>query len=536
MTVRVLSEAGSNHVDLDATICIIGAGIAGLFAGRRLAALGHKVVIVESGLRGFDEATHALNDVEDLHGQFTHASVGRYRGLGGSSSQWGGRMVPMTPHDLGERAYIGVKAWPFDVSELEGYRAEIEKVFVVDDGPFEEKVLDQLDPRGRIRRNDSEFTLRYPKWPTFRRCNLAVQFHHEIQTWDRLEIWLGATVSAFDLDTASDALKAVTARDFAGRTLTVRAGQFLFAAGAIETTRLLMQLDRAGGGRVFDGCDALGRYFNDHLGATVGYLKPIDWSTTIRWFGYYFIAATRRNLHIETMPAVQAEDRVPAAFAQVFLMPPERSGLNVVKNVLRGLQRGAIDLHPEDLVYLAKDIWPMAMTGYWRYVRNQLYIPKSMPLSLNVWAEQVPIRQNRILLSDNLDPMGNPIVQVDWRANADDERTFRTCIRRLEGYWARAGLDKVCPVDWSANVRDPQGPVAAAAEDLGHPSGSTRMGLDPAQSVVGPDLHCHHIANAWVASASTFPSMGSANPTYTIIQLALRAADRIAQWLGAPVG
>ena len=57
------------------------------------------------------------------------------------------------------------------------------------------------------------------------------------------------------------------------------------------------------------------------------------------------------------------------------------------------------------------------------------------------------------------------------------------------------------------------------------------MGLDPAESVVGPDLRTHHVQNLSVASASVFPTAGSANPTYTIIQLALRAADAITKRL-----
>lgn len=526
-----MADAAQPHIEAETTVCIVGAGIAGLFAARRLVAQGHRVVIIESGLEGFDKDIHALNAVEDPGGRFSKAMDGRYRGLGGSSSQWGGRMLPMTPHDMGKREYLGLDAWPFDVTELDRYTKEIEEVFAVDSETFEEPILDRLDAHGRIPRSDPDFTLRYPKWPTFRRCNLAVQLRDEIHNRANPEIWLGATVGDLELDAANGALAAVTAKDFGGRTLRVRARAFLFAAGTIEVTRLLLQLDAASQGRAFARCDALGRYFNDHLGSHVGDLNPIDWPATIRWFGYHFIAATRRNLHIETTPAAQEADRAASAFAQVFLIPPERSGLNVVKNVLRGMQRGELDLRPRDIGDFLKDIWPMAMTGYWRYARRQLYIPRDMPLTLNIWAEQTPRRENRVTLSDRLDRLGNPLARVAWGGNEDDERTFRACIKRLAAYWDRAGLSRICPVTWSEAVRDPETRIAAQAEDLGHPAGSTRMGLDPATSVVDPNLRCHHIANAWIASASVFPSMGSANPTYTIIQIALRAADRLSREL-----
>jgi choline dehydrogenase-like flavoprotein len=40
-------------------------------------------------------------------------------------------------------------------------------------------------------------------------------------------------------------------------------------------------------------------------------------------------------------------------------------------------------------------------------------------------------------------------------------------------------------------------------------------------------LRVHRIANLSVASASVFPSSGSANPTFTIMHLAMRAADAL---------
>ncbi len=75
------------------------------------------------------------------------------------------------------------------------------------------------------------------------------------------------------------------------------------------------------------------------------------------------------------------------------------------------------------------------------------------------------------------------------------------------------------------SAADASSPIIDQAEACAHPSGSTRMGTDPAESVVGPDLRCHAIPNVAVASASVFPAAGSANPTFTIMKLALWLAD-----------
>ena len=65
-----------------------------------------------------------------------------------------------------------------------------------------------------------------------------------------------------------------------------------------------------------------------------------------------------------------------------------------------------------------------------------------------------------------------------------------------------------------------------SAIDLAHPAGSTRMGINPRHSVVDPRLRVHRISNLSVASASVFPSSGSANPTLTIMLLAIAARCR----------
>jgi len=58
--------------------------------------------------------------------------------------------------------------------------------------------------------------------------------------------------------------------------------------------------------------------------------------------------------------------------------------------------------------------------------------------------------------------------------------------------------------------------------------GTTRMGEDASKSVVDPHCRVHGYANFFVAGSSVFPTGGGyANPTLTIVALALRLADRL---------
>jgi len=206
---------------------------------------------------------------------------------------------------------------------------------------------------------------------------------------------------------------------------------------------------------------------------------------------------------------------------------PETSSLSVIKKFLRGLQRGALELSKDDMLSLIGS--PAALTNgaLWRFGRNQLYFPPDVELQFNIWIEQLPHRQNRLSLSGKPDALGAPLARIEWRSTEAEEKTFQACISRLETYWQRHNLSRLGELDWLPVIREKSAPVISYACDLLHPSGSTRMGTNPATSVVDASLRTHEVENIFVASASVFPTAGSANPTYTILQLAMYAADTL---------
>ena len=64
-----------------------------------------------------------------------------------------------------------------------------------------------------------------------------------------------------------------------------------------------------------------------------------------------------------------------------------------------------------------------------------------------------------------------------------------------------------------------------------HPLGTARMGRDPRSSVVGPDCQTHDTPGLYVADGSVVPSALGVNPQMTIMALATRAADQLAERL-----
>jgi choline dehydrogenase-like flavoprotein len=66
-----------------------------------------------------------------------------------------------------------------------------------------------------------------------------------------------------------------------------------------------------------------------------------------------------------------------------------------------------------------------------------------------------------------------------------------------------------------------------------HQMGTCRMGADPATSVADPRGELHDTAGVWIGDASAFPTSSGTNPMITIMALAHRTADEIAETAGA---
>jgi choline dehydrogenase-like flavoprotein len=527
MPIYTLAEAQLDQVHRFPSVCIVGAGIAGLLIAVRLARAGQRVIVVESGVESFEERIQELNKIDDPSGYYKRALSGRNREFGGNSKYWGGRLIPMSRHDTSDRPYITSSSWPIPLHELTAYQNEVEQIFGLDDSTYEEELLEQLDPARLFVRRDPDVTCRWAKIPTFSRANLGAALKHEILTHDNVEVWLGATVCNFEVDRTSGRLSSVVAKNFKNHELKVSAREFIFAAGAIESTRLLLLLDAYSDNRPFQGCDALGRYFQEHSKATAGHLVPIDPVKTNRLFGYRFSGLIRRGLYFELTPEAQEADEITSAYAEVALDLPPKSPLEVARRLLRDVQKGHLAIRASDVYKVATNTRYLARSAYWRLMHHQMLIPAGTGLKFEITVEQAPNWNNRISLSPQLDQLGTPMAKLDWRLSILDEHTFWSSIKRFSAYWNRTGFNSICPIAWLDTVGDRSVGFIDIADQRAHPSGSTRMGTDPTKSVVGPNLCCHHIPNLRLVSTSVFPVAGSINPTLTLMQLALRAADNL---------
>ena len=167
--------------------------------------------------------------------------------------------------------------------------------------------------------------------------------------------------------------------------------------------------------------------------------------------------------------------------------------------------------------------------GWWRYWHSQLWIsPRATAIGV-IDIEQETSLANRISLGDSRDIFGVQRARIDWDLSEFDAENFYSTCMSIFSKWTQSDLMNIARLDWRLPEFEQKDMLVAhffnTAKDVFHPSGSTRMGTNGANSVVDGNLKVHGLANLYVASTSVFPSSGSANPTFTLIALSIRLGD-----------
>jgi choline dehydrogenase-like flavoprotein len=483
------------------------------------------VILLESGGWHQHEETHPLNEVVQLGTNYRGATHGRFRCLGGTSTRWGGALIPFLPEDLEARPFLDLPAWPIGFAELCRHVPEIEAIFKVDAASYDEDFVDWFGAAQFVPTGDAHFLPRFAKWPSFPRRNLSNLFKRYLAADSDLQVWLNATAHRFNLENSR--IVSLSARSLSGRRLTVSADAFIVCGGAIESTRLLLYHDRLHNQAIFGKESALGKYFHDHISTAAAQIRPVQIDRLNRMAGFRFAGATMHSLRFELSPAAARKEGVASAFGHISFRTKKATAFESVRKIMHAMQ-GRHRIHGRDLADIFWDLPNLARMAFWRSWYHQLYWPKPADYHVHVVVEQLPYRDNCITLAAKTDIFGVPLAAICWNVYPMERKTLGVYARLFSGFWAQHELDKIGALEW---LFDLDAPIFSAqdASDIFHPGGSTRMGLDRQSAVVDRDLKTFSIDNLWILSTSVFPSGASANPTMMLTLLALRLADHLAK-------
>ena len=133
-------------------------------------------------------------------------------------------------------------------------------------------------------------------------------------------------------------------------------------------------------------------------------------------------------------------------------------------------------------------------------------------------AEMLPSASNRVSLTSEANAAG----------------LFRPSVRCVVGAQDLMNAEMTLRVLGEALIEARKGRVRVNNDAIykqlgggGHIMGTTRMGASPRSSVVDRDCRVHGYQNLFVVGSSVFSNAGYANPTLTIVALALRLAEKL---------
>jgi choline dehydrogenase-like flavoprotein len=477
---------------LEADVCIAGAGAAGMTIAMDLRASGLSVILLESGGVQRDAETQRLSVGRMIGINTWDLRAMRIRALGGTTGHWAGWCRPLMPQDFEQRDYIPNSGWPIRYVDLvPWYRRACETVQI---GPFTWNAAERAKAMGQtLLPLGATVDQRYYQYspPT----RFARVYGGVLEKAEGVRVVMQANVTDIRLDPESGRVSSLKCQTLTGTTFHVHANRYVLALGGIENARLLLASRSQQKAGVANGHDVVGRYFMEHphYYDAVGLVRP----TKIPLVFYTRIPSDLKRADGSAVRIIGA--------------------LGLAADVARRerLLNFSVTFQSDSSI---SNVGPLSHAIVQRLVvrgRGEFRTEE-----LSVRAEQSPIPDSRVRLTEELDALGMPRVALDWRIAPEDDVQMRRGLVILVSELAASGIARGwVPGDASRFVWK-QMPG-------GHHMGTTRMGTDPAVSVVDVNCRAHEVDNLYITGSSVFPTAGDSNPTLTIVALAHRLASTL---------
>ena len=483
-------------------VCVVGSGAAGITTARALAGHGIECVLLEAGGLELEDDTQALYKGKNVGVPYFALHHTRLRYFGGSTNHWTGWCRPLDDIDFESRPWLPYADWPINGQDLAPYAVAAHEILEL--GPLDyaadswsqrtKQPLLPLDPH----------LATTAIWQFSTPTRFLRRYLDEVADSSQIQAYLYANVVDIEPAPRGRRVERVRVKALDGHEIFVYPRVLVLATGAIENARLLLQSTTGHPRGIGNRHDVVGRYFIEHPHANVGVitttLPPEQlalYHDIYRLYEHGPPAAVRGAIAVP--PHVMRRERLlgfSAALEPKVNLPPLGQGLTLgVEQLMRDLQRAGP-------------------------VRQ---------LQLYMRSEQAPNPASRVFLRDERDALGMRRLALDWQLCDRSVASMRRSIEFAAAAVGKAGVGRVYSFFHAPDrVRGSAWPHFAGGH---HHMGTTRMGVDPETSVVNSDCRLHDVENFYVAGSSVFSTGGFANPTLTIVKLALRLVDHLEQRL-----
>ncbi len=145
-------------------------------------------------------------------------------------------------------------------------------------------------------------------------------------------------------------------------------------------------------------------------------------------------------------------------------------------------------------------------------------------LAMHPYGEELPLAENRVRVDGSpVDRYGTPIARIEY-AIGDNERKMAEEMYDTAESILRAAKAEILPFE--------RGALDVPGSAI-HEHGTCRMGADKKRSALNGFCQMHEVNNVFVPDGAAFTTASEKNPTLTILALAWRSSDYLADELRA---
>lgn len=492
-------------------VVIIGSGAGGGTMARALAGRNASVLVLERGdwlpqeKENWDPSAVWRNRQYRTDEEWVNRRGHSFRPfmhytVGGNTKFWGGALLRLRAEDFGAIQYPGgtSPAWPIDYAALEPFYDRAEELYCVrgekgtdpteaDRKPYPQpavphepliaELVDRLAaqgvapfplPLGLLSPGEVGGCLLCDTCNSF---PCLVRAKSDADTCgvtpalesDNVTLWTSSRAERLRTDSSGGRVTGVDVRRRHGDTVHVTAGTVVLAAGAVNSTALLLgSHTRRHPDGLANSSGLVGRNYMAHISTMMEAfhpfrVNPTSFQKTVGINDFYLAGPGRPH----PLGHIQSQGRAHAA---------------IVKAVMPGLPLWAVR------TWIRRGVDWLAMT------------------------EDLPDPDNRVTLASD----GR--IRLDYRQNNMD--AHRQLVAETVRMMRRLGY----PLVLRHRFRH---------ENTTHQCGTMVFGEDPRTSVLDPFCRTHDVENLFVVDASFFPSSAAVNPGLTVIAQALRVADHL---------
>jgi choline dehydrogenase-like flavoprotein len=502
-------------------VCIVGSGAAGLTLAAELAGR-LRILLIEAGDR-----RPPTGDDDWLRGEATGAPFdgfqnGRRRSFGGATKGWAGQCIRLDPIVFEKRDWVPYSGWPFPAATLDPFYDRAEQMLGLHVPYYDARLWE------RFGRPDPGFDPAdvTPRFTVYcRQPDLARAFGWALlRDKPNIDLVLNAAAVHIDLHSAGAGVTGLHVRAAGDRRGHVRARAFVLCGGGIENARLLLVSDKAQPNGIGNANDLVGRFFQDHPSGTTGHIATDNPARLQAQFRKFRGAGLTFWPKLALTDAAQRAGRYLNANALMLFDYAETSALQRAKAVIAAARARQAAGFAREAARVLRHLPELTARGLHTLATGLAPVFPPSRVLLKAHVEQVPDPQNRITLSAERDGFGVRRPRLTWRVHPDELRSLRAVTEAAGAVLQRLGFGTMSVADWlDQDISQTQPHI----EDTYHHAGATRMAATPEFGVVVPDARVFGVDNLYIAGGSVFPTSGYANPTLTIMALAIRLADTL---------